>query len=189
MTTTTFITTITSINISTCATIITLTTSSLNLQSPPRHPLPPSSCHPPLASSHPSPGHQQPPHLTLKVKKTVISEPPYKCNTVFVTDGHLISIWWWRRSQWELLTILKWSHGSILWQEIQKKCKITLVRNPFWPFLKKSSWKAALSTANFRKTKQKWQRAGGKPLQYQARGWHGLKTVVGLNFRPKTAEK
>ena len=40
----------------------------------------------------------------------------------------------------------------------QKKCKITLVRNPFWPFLKKSSWKAALSTANFWKTKQKWQK-------------------------------
>ena len=45
----------------------------------------------------------------------------------------------------------------------QKKCKITLVRNPFWPFLKKSSWKAPVSTANFWKTKQKWQRAGKKP--------------------------
>ena len=52
-----------------------------------------------------------------------------------------------------------WSHG----QEIQKKCKITLVRNLFWPFLNKSCWKAALSTANFWKTKQKWQRAGKNP--------------------------
>ena len=49
--------------------------------------------------------------------------------------------------------------------------------------------KSCLEQSKLPKDKTKVTVGGGKPLQYQARGRHGLKTLVGLNFRSKTAEK
>ena len=49
--------------------------------------------------------------------------------------------------------------------------------------------KSSCEHSKLLKDKTKVPEGREKTLQYQARGWGGLKTVVGLNFRPKTAEK
>ena len=42
------------------------------------------------------------------------------------------------------LTIDRRLYRSTIWQQVQKKCKIALMRNPYWSFWSQPSWKFAL---------------------------------------------
>ena len=88
-----------------------------------------------------------------------------------------------------ILTILIWSQESIMWQEIQKKCQIALLGNPIWPFLNKSSWETALSTANFWQYKTKVSVNEIKSILQHPLCPHASRALIRIDFHPEMAEK
>ena len=138
-------------------------------------------------------------------------------------------------------TIDRRLHRSTMWQQVLKKCKIALMRNPYWRFWYQPSWKFALHRGqqshqhcwftiwrhgaikkNYKRNanlhwweihigcleqihlkvpieqRQLWETVGDETkVGVSAKkssllhSWHscGSGALIGINFRPQTAEK